>query len=102
MVTFISYLVSNEIEADANVIEPADRQLLYPDLLELCEAQIPNGNEMMMKHLAEINPGMDDGKVLLHLASCFYGDVLIAHTAGLDLESLYAHSLDLIFSTVGQ
>lgn len=102
MVGFISYLVTNEIEADANVIEPADRQLLYPDFLELCEVPIPNGNEMMMKHLVEIDPGMDHEKVLLHLASCFYGDVLIAHTAGLDLGRLYTRSLDLIFSTVCQ
>jgi hypothetical protein len=51
---------------------------------------------MLLQHLAEIGPGRDHTRTLLHLASCFYGDVIVAHTAGLDIEMLYKNSLDLI------
>jgi len=99
MVSFISYLVTKEIAPDANEIEAADRRLLYPDIPEIYETRIPSGNEMMMGHLSEIDPSMDRTRMMLHLASCFYGDVLIAHTANLDLDWLYSGSLDLIFKT---
>ena len=53
-----------------------------------------------MQHLAEAKPGRDTTETLLHLASCFYGDVLVAHTAGLDLSKLYTKSLNLIFGAL--
>ncbi len=96
MVSFISYLVTSEIDPTANDIDAADRYLLYPDLPELLEARIPSGNELLMQHLQEINPTKDPMPTLLHLASSFYGDVLVAHTANLDLAMLYANSLGLI------
>lgn len=98
MVNFIAYLATNEIEPTANEIEAADRFLLHPDCPELYDSRIPSGNELLLQHLAEINPARDHTSTLLHLASCFYGDVLVAHTAGLDIEMLYSNSLDLIFS----
>jgi hypothetical protein len=52
---------------------------------------------MLMQHLAEIDPAGDHMQTLLHLASCFYGDVIVAHTAELDIDVLYTNSLDLIF-----
>lgn len=97
MVGFISYLVANEIPSEANEIESADRALLYPELPDIYEVPIPSGNEMLTNHLLEIEPGMDPTRKLLHLASCFYGDALVAHTANLDLDALYTSSLDLIF-----
>ena len=97
MAGFISYLVANEISSVANEIESVDRSLLYPDLPETYEVPIPSGNELLTHHLLEIDPTMDPTSKLLHLASCFYGDALVAHTANLDLDSLYTSSLDLIF-----
>ncbi len=97
MVGFISYLVTNEIAPVANPIEAADRALLYPDLPEAVELPLPSGNELLTRHLLEMDPSADPTVRMLHLASCFYGDVLVAHTAGLDLDALYAGSLDLIF-----
>jgi AcrR family transcriptional regulator len=96
MVSFISYLVTTEIDPTANDIETADRYLLYPDFPELIDSKILSGNELLMQHLLEINPSLDHTQTLLHLASCFYGDVLVAHTADLDLDMLYSSSLDLI------
>ncbi len=96
MVGFISYLVTNEIDPSANEIEAADRYLLYPEVPELYEVKIPSGNEILVQHLMEIDPSVDPTSTLLHLASCFYGDVLVAHTAHLDLKVLYSSSLDLI------
>jgi hypothetical protein len=49
-----------------------------------------------MRHLAEVDPTRDHTGILLHLASCFYGDIIVAHTAGLDIDMLYTSSLDLI------
>ena len=98
MASFIAYLVTNEIESKASEIEAADQFLLYPNMPELYEIRIPNGNEMLMQHLMEIEGIQDHNAILLHLASCFYGDVLIGHTAGLDIDALYTASLDLIFS----
>ena len=97
MTSFIAYLVTNEIESNPSEIEAADRFLLYPDLPEVYGMKIPNGNEMIIQHLLEMDPSQDPMPTLLHLASCLYGDVLIAHTAGLDIEMLYTASLDLIF-----
>lgn len=96
MVSFIASLAVRELETGAGDIEAADRHLLYPDQPELYEVSIPSGNELLVRHLVEANPGRDPGETLLHLASCFYGDVLVAHTAGLDLGKLYTKSLDLI------
>ena len=93
---FVATLLTNDIAPVANDIEAADRFLLYPDAPELYEAKIPSGNEMLLQHLAEIDPSYDHSGTLLHLASCFYGDVIVAHTAGLDIDSLYSNSLDLI------
>ena len=81
----------------ANDIEAADRFLIYPDAPELYEVKIPSGNEILMQHLAEIDPTRDHMGTLQRLASCFYGDVIVAHTAGLDIDMLYTDSLDLIF-----
>ncbi len=102
MVNYIAYLATNEIDNAAYDVEAADRYLLYPDLPELFTEKIPSGNELLLKHLVEIDPARDPMPTLLHLASCFYGDILIAHTAGLDIQKLYDDSLDLIFGAAGQ
>jgi AcrR family transcriptional regulator len=94
---FVASLLTNEIAPMANDIEAADRFLLYPDAPELYEVKIPSGNEILLQHLAEIDPTRDHMGTLIHLASCFYGDVIVAHTAGLDIGMLYTNSLDLIF-----
>lgn len=99
-VNFISYLATSEIDPTANDIEPADRTLLYPDSPALYEGSIPSGNEMLLQHLTEMDPDVDHMDTLIHLASCFYGDVIIAHTAKLDLIVLYSESLDLIFDAM--
>lgn len=96
MTNFVASLLTSDIDSTANDIEPADRFLLYPDLPELSDARLPSGNEILLQHLAEIDPGSDHAETLLHLASCFYGDVIVAQTAGLDLGALYTRSLDLI------
>jgi AcrR family transcriptional regulator len=98
MVSFIAYIVTNEISPEAAEIEAPDRSLLYPDLPEIYELKIPSGNEMLLRHLGEIDASQDHVESLLHLASCFYGDVLVAHTAGLDVDTLYTKSLDLILT----
>ena len=96
MANFVASLLTSEIDPMANDIEAADRFLLYPEAPELYEVKIPSGNEMLMQHLAEIDPARDHTDTLVQLASCFYGDVIVAHTAGLDIGSLYSNSLDLI------
>lgn len=96
MVNFVASLLTSEIDPMANEIEAADRFLLYPDTPELYEVKIPSGNEMLMQHLAEIDPSRDHMSTLLQLASCFYGDIIVAHTAGLDIDMLYTNSLNLI------
>jgi AcrR family transcriptional regulator len=96
MANFVASLLTSEIDPMANDIEAADRFLLYPEAPELYEVKIPSGNEMLMQHLAEIDPARDHTDTLVQLASCFYGDVIVAHTAGLDIGTLYSKSLDLI------
>ena len=96
MTNFVASLLTSEIDPIANDIEAADRFLLYPDTPELYEVRIRSGNEILLHHLAEIDPRRDHTETLLHLASCFYGDVIVAHTAGLDIGTLYGKSLDLI------
>ena len=98
MANFVASLLTSEIDPTANDIEAADRFLLYPDVAELYEAKIPSGNEILLQHLAEIDPARDHTGTLIHLAACFYGDVIVAHTAGLDIEELYNNSLDLILN----
>lgn len=98
MANFVASLLTSEIAPSASDIEPVDRSLLYPDLPELQEATIPSGNEMLLQHLAEIDPEGDHADTLMRLASCFYGDIVVAHTAGLDIHMLYNSSLDLILS----
>lgn len=94
---FVATLLTNDIAPVANDIEAADRFLLYPDAPELYEAKIPSGNKILLQHLAEIDPADDHMETLLHLASCFYGNVIVAHTAGLNIDTLYTNSLSLIF-----
>jgi AcrR family transcriptional regulator len=94
---FIATLLSSEIAPHANDIEPADRYLLYPELAEIHFTSIPSGNEILLSHLAEMDPAPDPTATLLQLASCFYGDIVVAHTADLDIGRLYKNSLDLIF-----
>ena len=101
MANFIAYLATNDVQDRATPIEAGDRYLLYPDLPELYAMDIPSGNELLIRHLAEMSPQSEPTPTLLHLASCFYGDVLVAHTAGLDIEDLYRRSLDLIFGRRG-
>jgi AcrR family transcriptional regulator len=96
LANFVASLLTSEIDPMANDIEAADRFLLYPDAPELYEVKILSGNEILMQHLAEIDPTRDHMGTLLHLASCFYGDVIVAQTAGLDIDILYTNSLDLI------
>ncbi len=98
---FVASLLSSEIGPMANDIDAADRFLLYPDMPELFDVDIPSGNEILTQHLAEIDPAGDHAATLLHLASCFYGDVVVAHTAGMDINTLYANSLDLVFQNDG-
>jgi len=97
MVNLISHLASAYQEPSQTDIEPAERYLLYPKLTDLHTAKIKNGNEMLMEHLEEMNPAADHSKILMHLASAFYGDALVAYTSGADIRSLYQESLDLIF-----
>jgi AcrR family transcriptional regulator len=94
---FVASLLTSEIDPMANNIEAADRFLLYPDVPDLYDVKIKSGNEILIQHLAEIDPTRDHMDTLLRLASCFYGDVIVAYTAGLDIEILYTSSLDLIF-----
>ncbi|MBF0290081.1 MAG: TetR/AcrR family transcriptional regulator [SAR324 cluster bacterium] len=96
---FVASLLTSEITPIANDIEAADRFLLYPDTPELYEVKIPSGNEILLKHLAEIEPTRDHMDTLLRLASCFYGDIIVAHTAGLDIDMLYSSSLDLVLQS---
>ncbi|MBF0445809.1 MAG: TetR/AcrR family transcriptional regulator [Magnetococcales bacterium] len=95
---FVASLLTSEITPIANDIEAADRFLLYPDVPELYEVKIPSGNEILLQHLAEIDPTGDHMDTLLHLATFVYGDVIVAHTAGLDIDMLYSNNLDLIFT----
>ena len=99
MANFVASLLTSDIDPMANDIEAADRFLLYPDSPELLEAKIPSGNEILMRHLAEVDPTRDHTGTLLRLASCFYGDIIVAHTAGLDIDMLYSSSLDLILQS---
>ncbi len=92
----VAAILTGEVDPNAIEIEAADRYLLYPDLQELYEMQIPSGNEMLTKHILEMNPGADPMPMLMRLASCFYGDMVLAFTAGLDLGTLYEHSLQEI------
>lgn len=94
---FVASLLTRDLTPMAKDIEAADRFLLYPELPELYEIKIPSGNEILLQHLAEINPSHDHMPTLQHLASCFYGDIIVSHTAGIDLDILYNSSLDLIF-----
>ena len=97
MVNLIGYLASLNQEPPQIDIEPAERFLLHPELTELHTTPIKSGNELLMKHLQEINPNTDNTQILIHLASCFYGDALVAYTSGVELQPLYQLSLDLIF-----
>jgi len=97
---FVASLLTSEVDPTANNIEAADRFLLYPDSPEVFEAKIPSGNEMLMQHLAEINPTHDHTSTLLRLASCFYGDLMVAETSGLDIQMLYDNSLELILGGI--
>lgn len=96
MVTLISRLASLNKETPQHDIEPAERYFRYPELSDLYTMPIQSGNEMLLRHLQEINPAADHMKTLMHLASCFYGDPLVAHTSGADIQLLYKSSLDLI------
>ncbi len=98
MSSFVASLLASEVAPLASDVEPVDRSLLYPDFPEIYEGKVPSGNEMLLQHLAEIEPEGDHTDTLLRLASCFYGDIVVAQTAGLDIHGLYNSSLDLIFS----
>lgn len=100
MASFIASLLTNEIEPNAMEIEAADRFIRYPDFPDIYEINIPSGNEIIIQHLEEIDANKDHSETLLQLASSFYGDVIISHTAGLDLETLYSKSLDIIFRSL--
>lgn len=54
---------------------------------------------MIIRHLREMASQSDPMPALLQQASSFWGDVVVAHTAGLDIETLYNNSLSLIFGT---
>lgn len=97
MVNLIGHLASAYQEPSQAGIEPAERCLHYPELTDLHTATIKTGNEMLMEHLQEMSPTADHIKILVHLASAFYGDALAAYTSGADIRSLYNASLDLIF-----
>ena len=56
MANFVAYLLTSELDPMANDIEAVDRFLLYPGSPELYEAKIPSGNEILMRHLAEVDP----------------------------------------------
>lgn len=98
MANFVASLLSSEIEPQAMQIEPVDRYWLHSDLPELLSQDIPSGNQLILQHLAEIPTISDPMPILLQLASCFYGDLVVAHTGQLDLEALYMASLDRIFA----
>lgn len=93
---FVASLLTSELVPNANDVEAADRYLLYPDIPALFEVKILSGNEILLQHLSEIDAAGDHMETLVHLASCFYGDLIVAQTAGLDIHELYANSLDLI------
>lgn len=101
MVTLISYLASLYKETPPLGIEAAERYLRYPKLSDLYTMKLKDGNEMLLQHLQEMNPTANHMQILLHLASCFYGDALVAHTSGEDIQSLYKTSLDLILRDLG-
>lgn len=96
MVTLIGQLASLYDDNAPPNVEPAERYLRYPDLQALYLLPMQSGNEMLLRHLQEMNPAADHVRTLLHLASCFYGDPLVAHTSGADVQLLYKNSLDLI------
>lgn len=100
MVTLIGQLASLYSEAAPADVEPAERYLRYPDLGELYAMPIQSGNEMLLQHLQEMNPAADHMQTLMHLASCFYGDPLVAYTSGADVQQLYTRSLDLILREI--
>lgn len=106
MAHFVASLLTRDIDPQGLQIEASDRYLRYPELPQLQSATIPSGNEMLLQHLAEIDAekglNRDPMPILLQLASCFYGDMIVAHTAGLALDELYRRSLDRIFQSCGQ
>jgi AcrR family transcriptional regulator len=96
MANFVASLLTIEIDPTANDVEAADRYLLHPDAPELYEVPLESGNDILLKHLGEMDPKQDHTNTLLKLVSCFYGDMIIAETAGMDIGMLYNKSLDLI------
>lgn len=100
MVTLIGYLPSLYQEPVALEVDPAERYLRYPDLDELYTMPIQSGNDMLLQHLEEMSPGVDHMQTLMHLASCFYGDPLVAYTSGADVQALYKSSLDLVLGNL--
>lgn len=96
LANFVASLLTSEIDPLASDIEAADRFLLHPDVPELFEIKILSGNDILMKHLNEIDSTRENMSTLLHMASVFYGDIIVARTAGLDIDLLYTKSLNLI------
>jgi AcrR family transcriptional regulator len=102
MANFVASLLTTEVDPTANDVEAADRYLLHPDAPELYEVTLESGNDILMKHLGEIDATQDHTNTLLNLVSCFYGDMIISETAGMDIGMLYSNSLDLILKNVKQ
>jgi len=100
MANFVASLLTSEVDPNPKEIEAVDRFLLYPDSPDLYDMRVPDGNEILLQHLAEMNPSSDHISTLIHLASCLYGDMIVADTAGMDIDMLYSKSMDLILKNL--
>ncbi len=100
MVTLISHLGSIHKVPLVLKVEAAERFLRYPELKALYELPMQSGNDMLLQHLGEMKPRRNHSATLMHLASCFYGDALVAYTGGEDIKKLYKRSLDLILDNI--
>ncbi|OSM01365.1 putative AraC family transcription activator [Magnetofaba australis IT-1] len=102
MAHFVALLLIRDLPPQGDAIEPADRFLWHPDIPAVLNGEIPSGNEILLRHLREMPAVADPMQTLMHLASCFYGDMVLAHTADLPIDELYASSLDRILGPQGK
>lgn len=96
MLSLIGYIASLHEKPTVFTVEPAEIYLRYPNLVVLQKSDILNFDQLILRHLQEMELTLSLQETLNLIRSAFYGDAINAHMTAQETEKLYELSLKTI------
>lgn len=97
MLSLIGYIASLHEKPTVLTVEQAEIYLRHPNIVSLYNSDILNFDQLVLRHLQEMELTLSLQETLNLIRSAFYGDAINSHMTVQETKELYELSLKTIF-----